>query len=109
MTMKKRQSKKARIEQLEAQLREKDRKIGHLEDDIACYTHKFEAMQNMANSIPEGCEPGEYCRACEFSAAYHMYMPETRHVEWAYLCNKAGSCKNFVQRKMEDGGGVIEL
>lgn len=100
--MKKRQSKRARIEQLEAELRDKDRKIANLEDRIASYALKFEAMQKVANSIPEGCEPGEYCRACEFSAAYHMYVPETRQIERVHLCNKAGSCKNFVQRKTED-------
>ena len=100
--MKKRQSKRARIEQLEAELREKNRKITILEDQIAAYAHKFEAMQKVANSIPEGCEPGEYCRACEFSAVYHMYDPNTRQIEWVHLCNKAGSCKNFVQRHTED-------
>ena len=91
-------SKKKRIEQLEAQIREKDRKIHRLEDLIANHEMKFEAIQRSLDSTPEDCKPGEYCKGCSFRKAYRIFNRRTDVFDTMYVCNKAGSCPNFVQQ-----------
>lgn len=95
------QSKRKRIEQLEAQLLVKDIKINRLEDIISKHEKRFEDMQNMLNSTPEDCRIGEYCKACSFSKAYYIHNRRHDEYEVVYLCNKAGSCKDFVQKEVE--------
>lgn len=90
------QSKRKRIEQLEAQLADKDGKISCLEDLVANYRYKIEDMQKTIESTPEDCVPGEYCRACSFAKMYAV-RNTCLELEYVYFCGKAGSCRNFVQ------------
>lgn len=92
-------SKKERISQLEAQLREKDCKIHTLEDQLGNYQVKFELMQTLADSKPDDCKPGEYCKVCSFSKIYTFRSRYERHPELVYLCNKAGGCQHFVEKE----------
>ena len=94
------QSKQNEIESLEAQIREKDRKISHLEAQVANYRMKFEDMQKASESIPVDCTPGEYCKACAFSKSY-FFRDRCGDLEKVHFCGKAGTCKNFVQREDE--------
>lgn len=96
------QTKRQRIEQLEAQIREKDRKITRLEDLLANHEMRFVNMQKTMDSTPSDCKPGEYCRACHFGKAYSMYDRQFCNTRTLYLCNKAGACENFVQKEVED-------
>ena len=95
----KRISKKEKISQLEAQLREKDRKIAKLEDQLNSYTIKFELMQTLADSKPDDCKPGKYCKSCGFSKAYNFRSRYTGDLEIVYLCDKAGGCQHFVEKE----------
>jgi len=92
-------SKKKRIEQLEAQLAERDRKIHRLEDIIAHHEMKFEDMRKMLESKPEDCRIGEYCKTCSFSKAYRILNRHRDDFDVLYLCNKAGSCQHFTQKE----------
>lgn len=94
-------TKRQRIEQLEAQLRDKDRKIASLEDQINRYQINFELMQTLCDSTPDDCTPGEYCKACDFAKVYYFYSRYNMKLEPVYLCNKAGSCKHFIQKEQQ--------
>ena len=96
------QSKRKRIEQLEAQLREKDRKIDRLETLLATREAQFDSMQKAMDSTPSDCKPGQYCRACEFAKLYTMYDRGLHNLRSVYLCNKAGACENFIQKKVNE-------
>lgn len=90
-----------RIKQLEAQLADKDRKIYRLEDLLARNEKKFELVQSMLGSKPEDCRMGEYCKACAFSKAYLVFNHRRDDFDTMYLCNKAGSCQNYVQKEKQ--------
>jgi hypothetical protein len=90
-----------KIEQLEAQLADKDRKIHRLEDLLARNEKKLELIQNTLDSTPADCKPSEYCKVCSFSKAYMVFNRHTDDFDVMYLCNKAGSCQNFVQKEKQ--------
>lgn len=94
-------TKRKRIEQLEAQLADKDRKIHRLEDTLARNETKLKSIQNTLDSTPEDCKLGGYCKACSFSKAYFVFNHRTDDFDVIYLCNKAGSCQNFVQKEKQ--------
>ena len=94
------QTKRQRIEQLEAQLREKDRKIARLEDLLANDEIRFDNMQKTMESTPSDCKPGQYCSACSFAKLYVMRDRRLGGLKSVYLCNKGGSCENFVQKDL---------
>ena len=89
--------------ELEAIVAEKDREIGRLRCRLDYYEAKFEEIQKAVDATPDDCKPGEYCKACAFSKVYvirdfyggNCLVP-------TYLCNKAGSCEKFVQKKTEE-------
>lgn len=96
------QTKRQRIEQLEAQIAMKDREIARLEDLLAGHEIRFEKMEKTMKSTPEDCKPGEYCRACHFGEAYTMYDRHFHNIRSVYLCGKGGSCDHFVQKEVND-------
>lgn len=96
------QSKQKRIEQLEAQLLVKDRKINRLETLLATREAQFDSMQKAMDSTPSDCKPGAYCRACQFAKVYTMYDRGLRNLRSVYLCNKAGSCQHFIQKEVNE-------
>ena len=55
------------------------------------------------DSVPKDCIVGIYCRGCTFVKEYCYH--ETFHcgpVITGYYCGKGESCKNFIQKKVED-------
>ena len=96
------QTKRQRIEHLEAQIVKKDREIARLEDLLANHEIRFKKMEKTMESTPEDCKPGEYCRACHFGKAYTMYDRHFRNIRSVYLCGKGGSCDHFVQKEVEE-------
>ena len=92
-------SKKKEIQRLNAVIRENERKIKRLESLLESAEKRFECMEKRIKSTPEDCVIGEYCRACSFAKAYSMYNRHVGELELVYLCNKAGSCENFVQKE----------
>lgn len=88
------------IEQLKAQLEEKDRKIHRLEDQVANYQMKLEDIQKAVETTPVDCTPGEYCKACVFSDSY-FFRNRNLDLEKVHFCAKLRSCQNFVQREVD--------
>ena len=89
------------VRELEEELRDKDRQIRDLRDQVALYQNKVECIEKTLKNTPEDCKPGEYCKACAFSKVYMVKDPYTGWHEM-YLCNKNGACKNFVQRSEDE-------
>ena len=95
---------------------EKDHIIKRLEFDnrqleahIKILTDKLDKILLDLNTAPEGCKPGPYCKACEFSKNY-PYSHHSDIVDNPYLvrhniiytCGKAETCKNFVEMKKDN-------
>ncbi len=86
---------------------EKDRIIKRLEFEnrqleahIKILTDKLDKILLDLNTAPEGCKPGPYCKACEFSKNYsYSYLG---HDNIIYTCGKAETCKNFVEMKKDN-------
>ena len=82
-----------------------------LEAHIKILTDKLDKILLDLNTAPEGCKPGPYCKACEFSKSYsYSYSYHNDIVDYPYLghhniiytCGKAETCKNFVEMKKEN-------
>lgn len=81
---------------------ERDRYITKA-DELAT---KLKEITKLEDSIPEGCEKGPWCKACEFVRTYHYteyYGAYGGHsLETIYTCSKGKSCKNFIQKEIEE-------
>ena len=68
---------------------------------------KLREISKLEETIPEGCEKGPWCKACEFVRTFHytrgLSIPGyPRSTEVIYTCSKGESCKNFVQKEIKD-------
>lgn len=69
------------------------------------YERKIDAMSKLEESIPEGCERGPWCKACEFVRTFHLINRSTygyHTTTVAYVCGKGASCAQFLQMKADD-------
>ncbi len=80
-----------------------------LEAYIKILTDKLDKILLDLNTAPEGCKPGPYCKACEFSKNYPyshhsdiIDYPYLDHHNIIYTCGKAETCKNFVEMKKDN-------
>ncbi len=91
-------------------------KVEELEREIASLKHELLETKYRANNAeqslkrflelrdtaPKDCTSGTYCRACEFvkEFGYRGYWSST--ILTGYYCGKGVSCKNFIQKKVEE-------
>jgi len=87
--------------QIEAELKAKDLKNSALRNELSEYIFKFREVQKTVDSTPSDCKLGGYCKSCEFSRTYNLYNYFEGKYEHVILCDKDGSCNNFVERKIE--------
>lgn len=94
------------IENLEKKLRETEWDRDRYISKAAELKMKLDEVSKLEESIPEGCEKGPWCKACEFVRTFHYteyYGPYGGHsLETIYTCSKGKSCKNFVQKEIKD-------
>lgn len=94
-----------RIAELEEKLHQTELERDRYISKAAELTVKLSEVSKFEESIPEGCEKGPWCKACEFCRTVHY----TEHygaygynsLETIYTCSKGKSCKNFVQKETE--------
>ena len=84
------ESKDRKIDFINNQLTDKDRKILDLEV-------KLKECKCLIDATPLDCKRGAWCQACEFAkkiTVSHGYC-----ISDIYLCGKAEACSNFVQKE----------
>lgn len=86
--------------ELEAIIRAKNITIRDLEARLAGHNRRFEKMQEVSNNTDPDCTPGPYCKVCAHSKAFAMRFDHG--LEYVYLCNKNGGCKNFILKESTD-------
>lgn len=89
-------SKSDRIEDLEWEIRSKDREIEELKRVIDNNEVKFKEIERLTNSAPEGCVSGPWCKACQFVRVFHTKSFESLYLNSIYCCGKGESCKHFI-------------
>lgn len=102
-----------RVAELEAQLEARLEEVRALEQEnndlrvcLDRATVDLERILNAKQTIPEGCTPGPWCKACGFGKAWasHYHAKSSYWIDGydticsGYLCGKGNSCKNFVQK-----------
>lgn len=94
-----------RIKELEEKLYdtelERDKYIGKAAELDA----KLREIGRLEESVPTDCVKGPWCEACEFVRTFHYrkyYGHSNYSTNCMYVCGKGESCKNFVQRKVEE-------
>lgn len=93
-----------RVEELEKELANAERKNKNLRTQLEYAEDELRGVLELKTSIPEGCTPGEYCRACEFAKDYYYdsYVYGVHHtIIQGTLCGKGQACTNFIQKKTE--------
>lgn len=90
-----------KIDDLEDGIKERDERIKELTSANEALERSLDEIDLAMKSTPEDCKPGEYCEACHFSKRYVVrgyyggFCDVKRDI---FLCNKAGTCTNFVQK-----------
>lgn len=86
-----------KIEKLEQELANKTIEINKLTYDLNTCRNRIKEITELQDKIPESCTPGSYCKSCEFAKRYTI--PNTHDLKYFYVCNKSGSCSEFVQKQ----------
>lgn len=86
-----------KIEKLEQELVNKTMEINKLTYDLNTCRNRIKEITELQDKIPESCTPGSYCKSCEFARSYHI--PNSLSIRHYYVCNKSGSCSEFVQKQ----------
>lgn len=93
-----------RVEELEYELDLVKVDNNRLKTALTTAESHISQLLTLRDNIPEDCTPGSYCAACEFSRCYNVGIWDDQyHDYWksGYICNKANSCKNFIQREVK--------
>lgn len=90
-----------KIEKLEQELANKTIEINKLTYDLNTCRNRIKEITELQDKIPESCTPGSYCKSCEFAKAYEesSSMYGVTFSKTYYVCNKSGSCSEFVQKQ----------
>ena len=94
-----------RIRELEEKLHDAELERDKYIAKAAELDAKLQEIGRIKETIPTDCIKGPWCEACEFVRAFHynrFYGYNNRSLQTIYVCNKGESCKNFVQRKVEE-------
>lgn len=87
-----------RVAELEYKLDIVERERDRYKSDIDILTKKCEELCKLDEVIPEDCEKGPWCKACEFVRSFNLGRWNV-----VYACSKGKSCKNFVQKDIPNG------
>lgn len=67
---------------------------------------RIRRILKLKESMPADCVMGNYCEACSFGKKYYYHQfslyTQRNTTLSGILCGKGESCKNFVQREIED-------
>lgn len=98
MSLFKAESKSQRIERLMSENKQLGREIRILKA-------KLDKIQQDLDATPEDCKMGIYCKACKFAKYYHIIDRNGLYPVFTTInvCGKAEVCKNFVERKENNG------
>ena len=95
-----------RVAELEQKLLETERDRDKYKTKATEFARKLDELSKLEEVIPEGCEKGPWCKACEFCKTIHYteYYGSFGGTVTAiaYACSKGKSCKNFVQKEITD-------
>lgn len=95
-----------RIAELESKLHETEQDRDRYISKAAELEMKLREISRLEESIPEGCEKGPWCKACEFCRTFHytggISLSGYRSMNVIYTCSKGESCKNFIQKEIKD-------
>lgn len=92
----------AELEKELAQLKDENTDLKHHLDYAES---EIKDIMNQKESIPDGCTPGEYCKACVYAKdyLYESYIYNCRHtVITGKMCLKGQACPNFIQKETEE-------
>lgn len=95
-----------RIEKLEKDLKGVNDENDRLRRELNMAAYNMQELLQIKQTTTEDCIPGVYCEACQFGKFYHVrhYVSGYTvgrcydHEVSGYICDKANSCKNFVQK-----------
>lgn len=98
---------KKRVAELEKKLYEANLDLERYISKAAEFEMKLDEVSKLEETIPEGCEKGPWCKACEFVRTFHytrgLSLPGyPRSTNVIYTCSKGESCKNFAQKVIVD-------
>lgn len=78
--------------------------LSQYKHELANAEHEIKQLLEMKNSIPDRCDPGEYCKICEFGKVWeyrsHIYGYHNSNFI-GYICNKGNVCPCFMQKKQD--------
>lgn len=91
-----------RVEELERKIEKLKCKLSEAESRADSAEKAFNRFSELRNAVPDDCITGDYCKACEFvkEFCYHGYWKGP--ILTGYYCGKGMSCKNFIQKKVEE-------
>ena len=97
-------TKKKQIEELKIQLEQKEYNFRELLKDINIKNKRIQELEEklteyfrLDDATPSDCKRGSWCGACEFGKSIHVAKGFS-YIE-TFMCGKANSCNNFVQRE----------
>lgn len=94
------------VENLEKKLRETEYDRDRYISKAAELATNLEEVTKLEETIPEGCEKGPWCKACEFVRTFHYIEHygaySGRSIKTIYACSKGKSCTNFVQKEIDN-------
>lgn len=101
---------KKRVAKLEEDLAKAQKELYREQKLRESYRDELANLKEIAefekHAMPEDCRKGPWCASCEFAKGYYRYEYDCwgrgRSV-WDYACGKGESCKNFIQKEVNDG------
>lgn len=95
-----------RVKQLERELADVKIERNQYERESKRLRAMLEEVTRLKEATPPDCITGPWCAACNFNRPFHIieYFGPTGYrdhtIDTIYVCNKAESCKNFVQKEV---------
>ena len=90
-------TKRKQIQELQAQLEQKEKVLNTKTERIAELEKKLVEYFKLNDATPSDCKRGSWCAACEF--AKHIGIRKSFGYVETFMCGKADSCQNFVQKE----------
>ena len=97
-------TKKQQIKELQAQLEQKEHNNSILAKDLNAKNERIAELEKklveyfkLNDATPSDCKRGSWCAACEFAKS--IGIRQGFGYTETYMCGKANSCQNFVQKE----------
>lgn len=91
-----------RVEELEQEIVRLKSKLHEAESRAISAENALERFMELRDSAPEDCVSGSYCQACEFVKEFYYHEGWRGPIFTGYYCGKGKSCKNFIQKRVEE-------